>query len=283
MTVVADEIDTLAALGEAWARLRALKVIDDEGWARVVALDLAEGRHVLALDDGHYRTLLTSEVYWWGVGAGDSQGGHGDLVTVVRDEPVPELLTLAEAARRIPSVSQWGALRDDVMTPEGVSYSVQSGDLYAVYGTRRLRHVFAAQVDYVAAQRRRRALEREGGSLAAAERRVRRTRAAWLEVRRSLPDVQRTAGLAEDVTPRPSPTPLPVVGALEPKRRTRALMIAHQLGWLTYVQPLPDDRHLIEVDGLQRELPGPGVLPYVLGFGDARQMGGRVAYREDLG
>ncbi len=107
MAVVTDDIDTQAALAAAWARLRALKVVGDEGWARVVALDLAEGRHVLVVGKTHFRTLLTSEVFWWAAGAGDGQGDHRDLVTAVTSEPVPELLTLAEAAARIPSVSQW--------------------------------------------------------------------------------------------------------------------------------------------------------------------------------
>ena len=71
-------------------------------------------------------------------------------------------------------------------------------------------------------------------------------------------------------------------GAFLPKRIANALFLAEELGWLEFVGP-SEGGYVVVVDGIRRELPGHMVLPYVLGVGDARGEGHKVAYRDGLG
>lgn len=300
MLAVADRTFAPAGTHDAYLHLRALTVVGR--WAPLAAADLVGGRYVLALDRAwanrrlnagrawHHRTLLLGEPFWWSAGLTDALDGAGGQVLGLIDEPVPELLTLVEAAALLPSVwDRSGTPRADQMTDRGVEYLINSGELVAVGAVpdspgrvKRERHVFGAQVRALAAARRAEAAGRSGvGSeaqraQAAAESPLR----AWQELLVLLPPVRAPWRATYEVLP--SPSLLPVTGR-GPKQRQRALLIGEQLGLFRYVHPTDDGGYVLEVAGVERVLPAHGVLPYVLGAADATGRGALVAWRDGLG
>jgi hypothetical protein len=238
--------------------------------------------------------LIRDEAYWWTLGVGD---GHrdGQVVDAVLAEAIPPLVPTIAAAKALG------------MGVNGLAYNVNSGSLLALYGTRHARYLFEDQLRVQRLTRHVGALTREVEDAAGGE--ARRAQTAldkaiasfdtaqfrWKTIRTLLPDAVRPVDVGADLTPDPSPDPWPIPTMRPPaKRRIRALMIAEQQGWLTYVQPNTepgggfDGTFKLEVAGpgrdvLERNLPVAAVLPYVLGQGDARGQGQLVAYRDGLG
>ena len=101
-------------------------------------------------------------------------------------------------------------------------------------------------------------------------------------LRHLLPDIHLPETIGEDLTPAPSPDPLPVQGAQLPVRQRRALAIGGQRRWWRYVG-LDGDLHTVQLGDDVEHIPAVGVLPWVLGFADSRGKGALVAYRENLG
>lgn len=286
LTLAAAEDTDYATAGgrQAYLTQRALRVVQLAGWADLVAADMLAGRYVLdigAPTRAHYRTLHRGEPFWYCVGFGDSRGG-GDLVADLVDEDVPDLLDSAGAAAVLPREHFPFA---PSMTVDGVRHLVETGNLNFLYGSRRQRLLFQAEVDYVAAQRRARALAHHGDlqdAVRAADV-AEAARVQWAAVRDRLPDVHPRPGA--DLTPLPAPVVLPALAQPRALRLRRALFLADGAGWLSYLHPVDDgDAYAVEVRGVRREVPADGVLPYVLGVGDGTGGAGRlVAYREGLG
>jgi hypothetical protein len=281
----AEDTDRAAAGGrQTYLALRALRVVQQAGWADLVAADMLAGRYVLDVGTPtrpHYRTLHRGEPFWYCVGFGDACGG-GDRVADLVDEDVPDLLDSAGAAAIIPRELFPFA---PSMTVDGVRHLVDTGNLYVVYGLHRRRLLFRAEVDYVAAQRRARALAHHGELQAAARAAdvAEEARAQWAAVRNWLPDVHERDGA--DLRPRMAPVVLPAVQQPRAPRLRRALFLADEAGWLSYLHPVDDgEAYVVEVRGVRRQVPADAVLPYVLGVGDGFGGAGRlVAYREGLG
>jgi hypothetical protein len=279
-------------------QLRALRIAHDEGWCEYVAADLAEARHVLGLSTG-YRTLIRGEAWWWcrGLAAGY---GRDQLVLDVLGEQMPELLTTADAAKRIPAVDRWSTQRGPWMSSDGIAYQVNKGTLYPLYGPGRLRYLFVDQVDALALGKTGEVLTKQGQTRAQlraideAQTEADTARQRWLKIRALLPPLVRlgSAAVEVDVTPRPSPRPLPVPKeTTERSRRAQALMIGNREGWFRFVHPPLDDDtdpYVVEVvdadgDTVQLGLPHEGVLPWLLGIADRHGQGAKVAHRPGLG
>lgn len=295
-------------VADSWHCLRALHVGHDEGWFTFIGADLDRHTFVLQFDDGRYRTLRRygtprhrPEGYWWTRGVADRHE-LGPLIGEILDGQVPSVITASEAANLLPAVDRLGRAAATAMTEPGVLYNVRAGRLYPIYGPHR-RYLFAAQIAADAAARRLSILRHDLTAAEAAGKgsvRIRarinteidravETRATWREIRRLLPDAIRLDALAVDVVTGPSPTPLPIGPSnTEAFRRQTALMIGDQAGWFRYLEPVGGGAAYaveVTVDGqpVRLEVPGWGVLPYVLGHADVFGAGASVAYREDLG
>lgn len=241
----------------AWLALRALHVASTEqGWVRYVTCqDRMKGAHVLDIRQGdgeklpHHRVVFRAEVWWWTLGLADGRR-VGTVLDPLLSERVPKLLTAEETAARLG------------ITEAGVRYHNKADTWYPIYVVdeedhRVRRHVFASQL----------------------------SGRGWQETRTLLPDQPRPGQLAEQVTPRPSPHPLPVAGLPSPLRQRDALALAVELGWVSSFVSQPD-RFLVRLPrkGGERQVPVRGVEAYLLGLGDGHEgQGQRVAYREGLG
>jgi hypothetical protein len=296
---------TMAAV---YCELRSLRVAETLRLAQYVAGDLTDRAHVVQLEqDGQraYRTLVSGESFWWVLGMADAVG-YGAAVEAIQEEPLPELLTVDEAAGRLPAADRWGGQKGNRMTPDGITYLINNGTLYPFYGAGNARHVFAAQVQAEALARAAKALHqdavaanRDAGhdrrssprvtrlqdQAAAAAESARTAFTQWMQVRTLFPANVRIKDLNVDVTPGPSPHPLPVRGDVaEATRRVTALMLGHNMGWFRYLHPEPDgDMYMVEVGDVTRLIPGEGVLPWVLGIADHHGEADRAAYRAGLG
>jgi hypothetical protein len=262
-------------------QLRALRIVDTEGWARYIAGDLVADRHALQLDNG-YRLLEPGEAWWWSQGIADGYG-YGYLLTDLGEEPAPELLTLGDAAALLPQGQRSG----DAMTLRGAEHLIKSGQLYTVHAGR-TRYVFRAQVDALAAAR---IADRHPGDLSLRARAV-QLQEAWAGVRALYPPATRLVDLAEQPVPHPSPDPLPIRDGLQPRRRRAALLAGHDEGWFDFRQPVTTGTGRVTgytvvigrgEDAVERLLPPGGVLPWVLGVADYYGQSKLVAYRDGLG
>lgn len=298
-----------------YMELRALRVFHDEGLGDYVAGDLSARIHVVNLPTSRYRTLIKGEAFWWVLGFADAVG-HGAEITALQNEELPELLSVHEAARLIPTTDRWGGAKNAHMTADGITHNITAGRLYPLYGPYRVRWLFADQVRSEAAARRagaaqaaerqqraevgrlggdkkttpaklagaRRALDSAAlrAKEAAAEAEVERAR--WAATRGLFPDAVRIDDLSSDVRPDPSPDPLPIAaGQSEQRRRQRAMFIGAELGWWSDFHPEDDGSFVVTMDRLSRAVPAEGVLPWVLGVADAKGNPGAIAYRDDLG
>ena len=272
------------AIRESYRDLRALRVAADAGWCTYVAGDLPVWTHVVAVTPAPgsrrapapvYRTLTRGEPYWWALGLADAHGA-GETVLQLEREKLPQLVAVAEAAAMLPAKDRWGTVSDEAMTVDGVTYNINGGRLYPVYGLGRARLLFA---DQIAAEQATRA----GTTTKAGEEKALRARQKWMRLRARFPPDMRLHALDFDVTPVPSPDPLPIRTSLsDDRRRTQALIIGERNRWFQF-QYLDNDQFVVMVGRQKRTLPGAGVLPWVLGMADFRGESVKIAYREDLG
>lgn len=287
---------------DVWSELRALTIVNDQGWAEYTAGDLGPREHIVRLSDGRYRTLCRGEAWWWARGLADVHG-QGALLDSVAVEPLPKLVTLEQAAAAIPPMDRLGRSSGPAMTVDGIVRNIGSDRLYPFYPHPRQKLLFRAQVDYESRRRNRTIAEIRTGRDASDRTNQATARALrhWLDIRQGLPPLQRISALAVNVSPQPSPDPLPIAAAFNgPKRCRHALILAEKLGWLTFRSD--DGGNVITVEGrdgtsVERSVPNartatPGVLPtagalaYVLGVADGqtdRKASKRIAYREGLG
>lgn len=301
-TVAASPRGTEAA----YAQLRALAVADLEGWCRYVAGRPAEGRHVLELARPRgrnvYRTLERGEAFWWALGLGDGCG-QGQLVDAVLAEPVPGLVSTADAAAMMAAVDRWGNRTGPAMSAEGIKHNITSTRLYPLYGAQRFRYLFTAQTDAERLAREVAQLERlahlaasEGNEraartyqsqLAQAQPMAERAHLAWLDLRHTLPPNTPIDAVAVDVRPLASPSPLPIRAQGAGEAQVQALRIGDRRGWFVYDHP-GDGLFTVTVTDaggapVEREVPTEGVLPWVLGVADWNNAAHLVAYRAGLG
>lgn len=290
-----QSIDELDPLDLTYAHLRALRLGEVEAWFWYVCGDPAKGTHVVQLAGNRYRTLHRGEPLPWVMGMADS-AGHGNLVDELLEEPRPEMLTVEQAAARITPIDPRLGLRrrDGVgITLEGVKFLIQTGRLYSVSGPGRQRLVFGAQVDLNNVERLHAATARlaaEGDRVADEElphvhTEVGRAREVWRRVRALLPDQVHPDTIAEDTRPAASPDPLPLAAGHGADRRMKALILGDSFHWFHYDRPVPGSPTGFQVRTPtgQRVVPGPWVLPWVLGCGDQRGAGSMIAYRDGLG
>ncbi len=289
----------------AYADLRALRTVGEAGWAAYLATNPADDRHVVMIPfrPGQApRTLWRGEAFDWCDGLCVAAGG-GDRVARLADEEVPELVRVADAARMIPAASGRGG---PWLSPQGVAWNVNAGNLYALYGRYRDRWLFEAQVRSEALDRRVRAAERtvqaaaragEDADARAAQRDLGRLMKAaetaqreWLQIRRLLPPPSRPSAAEVSLRPKPSPDPLPIDPALHGvTQRVAALMVADGQGWIEYRHPTADSTgYVVRVDDgaggrVERTLSHEAVLPWLLGVADWYGRADLVAYRPDLG
>lgn len=211
--------------------------------------------HVLDLATGgdvpHHRVIVRSEAWWWALGLADGKGDPAAVEGLLATR-APKLLTGEEAAAAAG------------ITMSGIRGRWRGDELYPVYAVdpddhRVRRMVFASQV----------------------------SGRGWEEMRDLLPFQPRPALLSERITERQSPDPLPVSPSLRsPIRQREALALGVELGWLSGFTAAAES-FSVRLPGKRsgpRQVPTRGVLPYLLGLGDAREGSGRlVAYREWLG
>lgn len=291
-------LDTTGVSGPAatWAGLRALYAVTvGEGLVGYVAGDLGPAVHILDVaavgSRSHYRHLIRDEPGWWSVGVADVMG-VGDVVLEAMAEPVPELITPAEAAGLLPAMDRWGKLTGKVMSVDGIEHNVTRGSLYPLYShtPSRTLWLFAAQVAAEAARRR----NADDADELARE---------WFAIRSLVPDAIRPEALRYDVSARPSVDPLPLPALKSTNRRpmptrwTDAMMLADKAGLVRFIGPVEDGSlaYRTEVPGIgrvlvRRDVPGEHVLAWLLGVADGLEAAGhgecnadRVAYRAWLG
>lgn len=269
----------------AYADLRGLRTVTDEQWVAYLATHPDDRHVVLPLRLGRGwapRTLLRGEAHPWCEGLCWAAGG-GDAARRVVDEPLPELVALADVPGMIPSVTGRGR----TLTRQGVAWNINAGNLYTLYGRgRHQRWLFAAQVRAEAADRRVQIAERDNAKkrrLAGLVEQAGKARAAWLEVRKLLPPPTRPAAAEVDLRPKPSPDPLPIDPRLPAvTMRVNALMIARDAGWLEYLHP-DGDVYVVRIGGALVRVRAEVVLPWVLGVADWYGRADLIAYRADLG
>lgn len=289
----------------AYADLRALRTVNDAGWAAYLATNPTDDRHVVMMVGRGVapRTLLRGEAFAWCDGLCAAAGG-GDRVARVAAEPVPELVKVSDVGRMIPASDGRGGRGGPWLSRQGVAWNVNAGNLYCLYGRGKSKWLFMAQVKSEALERRVRTAERatrdaaRAGEVAGARaaqrelaalmRQADDAQAAWLEVRRLLPPPSRPSAAEVALRPKPSPNPLPISESKSGvTRRVDALMIAHEQGWLEYLHPSVDNtRYAVRVGTgrrARREIPYDAVLPWVLGVADWHGRADLVAYRPDLG
>lgn len=284
--MAADGVDEY--LLASWQQLLAVRSVEVQGLAVQAAADLAEGVHVIQdAGRGDYCTVDRGEVDWWSVGYADGRDGAGDLVLEAMTVPLPEMVPPEEAADLLSSVDRWGIRRGEAMSVDGIRYMIQTGVLYPLYGLRRRRSLFMAQVTAVAAAREVKVLERDPATkpatLVKARRAADRTWRRWEQILELLPELPRRPDtLPAAARPQPSPDPLPIRGVAMSTKAHRALLRGHDLGWFDYrgvEQP-------VKIAGVKRDLQGLppiSVLAWVYGVGFALGEGYRVAYRDGQG
>jgi excisionase family DNA binding protein len=250
--------DADPTVGEYFARLRALKIGDEEGWFDYAAGDWKTGRHVVELPTG-LREVYRDEVFWWVLGLGDGYG-HGDLV--LEPVEVPELFTVEEAA--------------DVLhlSRDGVGYRIRQGQLHVTFpgGQRRL----------IAAEVRATAPGRVPGGRRNAYQEWRRLLCTW-------PPLVHISDLPGYTDPAERGHPLAVPETMpEGQRQIFALNLVSASGLIRYLY-VDSGRDLYgasitDVGGetTRRELPRQAVLPWLQGVADSAGQPGLVAYRPGL-
>lgn len=246
--------------------LRALSLVADQGWWRYVAGNLSKRTHVMARQLERFpigeqrggartrvveasdtlRTLIKGESpnrdepFWWALGVADFHG-RGELVVKLEREQLPDLVPVDQAAALMPSMDRWGRSLRDRMTADGITYNINRGTLYPLYGPHRTRYLFVDQLKQVTATRLADMAARDE-DLKAADRHYKtaeRLNTKWLKVRGLFPPATRISDLGFDVTPGPSPDPLPVrQGQAEANRRLRALLIGSSHGWYAFQHPI---------------------------------------------
>ena len=265
-------------IGGAYRELRSIRTIDDVGLATYKAGAPDEGRHVLQLPRGTYRTLLRDESAPWCDGL-DVASGHS-RVAELAGAAVPKLLTLNEASDHLP-ISRFELNR-----------LTRAGGLYPLYGRTergqgRVRYLFASQVHLEAltrqlegARSRRRNLEKQREEALT----------VWLAQRRLLPPPIHESTVDVDLRPLPSPNPLPLdpSGSPEPRLCIEALLRADEAGWLEYRHPTDTgDAYVVVVHlaGVQvkRRIPQRWLLAWLLGVADGHGRPDLVAFRLGLG
>jgi hypothetical protein len=279
----AAAIDDNAALthpdtAHRYRELRALHTGAVAGWYEYLGGDTGPAGWYLLRVGATVRRLVRGEGFWWVQGVAD---GHqrGQLIAALAGEALPELLTVEQAAARLPH-----EVGDGTMAAAGVRYHMRQGVLYPLTGPNRVQLLFAAQVDAIAATRRARVSGSRGDKAAAT-----RANAVWRDLRAGLPP----AATLEDLTAPDGYVPARVVlpvpeGVPEATRRTQALMLVHRLDLCVYSHPHPDDgAYLVLVgDGsdrtVERWVPARGVLPWALGLADRHGCGARLLYRPGL-
>jgi hypothetical protein len=123
MTTIPVPRGVPAAVGEYFARLRALQVGVEDGWLEFVAgdnracqyrVDIPAADPLPGADAPMAARRLGRDAYWWVLGIGDGHG-HGDLV--LQQPVVPVLLDVREAALAIGQAGDhrlWKVRLDDV-------------------------------------------------------------------------------------------------------------------------------------------------------------------------
>lgn len=262
MSATPPDDPALSGIGPrgAWLALRALHILDGEGWARYVgATDRPRGHHLIDLGTRrrpHWRLLYTAgtfwadphpgEAVWYLLGQADARS-QASVVDALRRERTPSLLSVELAAAAL-GVGRWTLkswFRTDRFYP---IYVIDPAD----HRTRR--HVFAHQVT-----------------------------GRWDELRPLLPDLVDAAHLHVPPTPRPWPVD---PGLRAPRRQREALSLGHTRGWFRMVrQATPNSSFTVQLpDGGVRVLPVAAVQPWLLGVADANgRRGAEVAYRDWLG
>lgn len=286
--------------GEAttWAGLRALHVVSaGEHLVRYIAGELGDRAHIVDISPPrarpHYRAVIRNEPAWWSVGLADVFG-LGQTVLDAMAEPLPALLTPAQAAAQIPGMDRWGKPSGRPMTVDGVAHNILTGHLYPLHSaTSRAVSLFAANVAAETARRRDRGPT------------VGKAYAQWMRIRELLPPAIRPSAVGHDIFLPSSidPLPLPVLRSptkrATPRRWTDALQRAHMAGWLEFVGPDGPGELAYRIridpagaDGVvaDRTVPGTHVLPWLLGVADGRDAAGLgtrnadvIAYRALLG
>lgn len=265
-------------VADAYVELRALRTVDDAGLATYVAGVPDEARHSLLLRrGGGYRTLLRDEATPWCDGL--DTASRRRRVAELTAEPVPTLLTLAEAAQQLP-VGQ-----------HELNRLTRANALYPLYGRTpsgqgRVRYLFEPQVKLEALRRRLR-VDPDDAEL---EQQRDEALAVWLAQRKLLPPLIHEATVDVDLRPAPSPDPLPLDPSSQPEPKVciEALRRAAELGWLEYRHP--DDTGYVVAFSLNwrpdlfvRHLPQRDVLPFLLGMADFHGRSDEFAYRAGLG
>jgi hypothetical protein len=268
----AQPVDT----ADSYRQLRALRVVDGQGWAAYTAAERHWGRHLLTLPDNTRRVLLRGEPLWWAWGNGTAWG-QGHLIGGLLTEEIPQLLTLPEAAQA------YAEHTGEPTTTAMIDYRIRVGQLYPVYGTRLRRSVFAAQVTALAAARY---AEQVPGRVEAG--RARAARRTWNRLAERLP-APRPVWTPPEQAPPARRLPIPV-GKPEATRRLQALVIGDAAGWWRLAHPAGTGYLILVRDPARAEagytvevhLPGPAVLPYALGAADRHGRAAEVAYRPGL-
>lgn len=265
---------------ELWAevrRLRALRALIDAGLIDYLGGNRPAGNHLVRVRRHGFTRLLrrdykinvghgkvrVDEAYWWSLGFADAAGRGAELVE--RDFAMPALVSTAEA------LEVYHAAGTPLTEDQVRRTLTRGGKLYPFYP---LASRVRLSRDQVAAD-----------SDAAA-------RARWADLERTLPPVV-GEDLVRGYVPDPSPDPLPIgpvtdAGMTEARRRILALRIGHGEGWFHHeFSDAPADVYSSDTAGpdgdVSRDLPGEGVLPWVLGHADWHHQADMVAYRAGLG
>lgn len=241
-----------------WERQRMLRIGEDVGWYNYLAGDPVASRYVVRLNTGQVRVLNRDTVL-------RIPGG----IEVRRDEPLAWTVGQAFGRNAWQVLDRIGRLprlydRPKVselldMSKPTVNAHTRAGRLRALFYARHRRYYFADQIDGMC------------GDPAAQQR--------WEDLRFLLPNTIRPDQITfrESVSPEPLPIP-EVAHDLAGERNMHALHTAEHHGWLQYIARNKTDYTII-IGGLQLDVPGAAVLPFVWGVGDAHGQGDRVAYR----
>jgi|GEM_PF-1958658 len=248
---------------DAIRRLRALRICHDEGWATYVAGDLRYSRHLVRTPDGTVRLLDRDQLYWsgrrqhrvdapywWARGVADANGEFDRLDNVA----IPQLVTVKDACRVSATVG-------GPATAEGLTARIAAGKLYPLYLADKIRWLSVDQI-------------RADADPTAAAR--------WHRFQTQLPPRRHLGDVPPGEADQPPPAP-PAIPADLPvtERRTHALLLATEEGWADFVASERDQHHMVLVNGDEettRVVPGPAVLPWVLGLADGHGHGHLAVY-----
>lgn len=258
--------ETRSSVFEHVLGLTCLRTAADQGWLTYGAgeyrgqwVRVSRGR------SSWWRYLKRDWVHPWTEGLAD-QHKAGHLIDALAAQPLPDLVTLAEA----------GQLLD--VRYDRLRGMVADKQLYPVYAAYMRQYLFRAQVELLAR-------EKQGKATVQAARR-------WQTIADRLPPLVRPRDVTGPIRFRPSPNPLPVP-AIGPAsaRQGRVCAIGHEQGWWTYrgavVQPRPAVFTVEVADanggGLVRQLVQSRVLPYGLGASEPHGASALVAFAENQG